>query len=159
MRRRTSLHSSGRRSDVDLAADRAWPVVASGQDRPQWYVDAAPFVFRGAVDRLVGGEGRRWRPPGTPVLSTGDTAGFWRVVEADHGARRLVLEADLRSPGSVLLHTEVTPLGETRCRVTQRVSFAPRGLLGTAYLLADLPAREAVIELVHRRLLTDLERR
>ena len=95
----------------------------------------------------LGGEGRRWRPPGTPVLTTGDTVGFWRVLEADHDARRLVLEADVRAPGRVVLTTAVEPLGETRCRLTQRTEFTPSGLLGRGYLVADLPAREVVAEL------------
>ena len=156
MHRRTSLHTSGRRADLDLRADDTWRVVASGHDRPQWYVDAAPFVVRGALDRALGGEGRRWRPPGTPVLTTGDTVGFWRVLEADHDARRLVLEAAVRAPGRVVLTTAVEPLGETRCRLTQRTEFTPSGLLGRGYLVVDLPAREVVAELTYRRLLADL---
>lgn len=156
MHRRTSLRSSHRSSNLALPAHRVWQVVASGYDRPQWYVDAAPFVVRGAVDRLVGGQGRRWHPPGTPVLSTGDTAGFWRVLEADHDGRRLALEADLRTPGRVVLSTTVTSLAEQRCRLEQEIVFSPDGLLGRAYLLANLPAREAVLELTHRHLLGDL---
>ncbi|WP_158604506.1 DUF2867 domain-containing protein [Nocardioides mangrovicus] len=53
------------------------------------------------------------------------------------------------------LTTKVLPRGEGTTLV-QTVSFRPRGLLGTAYLLADLPAREVVIELVHRRTLREL---
>jgi hypothetical protein len=156
MRRRTSLHTSGRRTDLDVPAADVWRIVASGRERPQWYVDAAPFVVRGALDQALGGEGRRWRPPGTAVLSTGDTAGFWRVLEAEHEELRLVLEADVRAPGRVLLRTSVEPLGEIRCRLSQVVELEPHGWLGRTYLLADLPAREAVIELAHRRLLADV---
>jgi len=156
MRRRTSLHTSGRRTDLDLPASDVWRIVASGRERPQWYVDAAPFVVRGALDQALGGKGRRWRPPGTPVLSTGDTAGFWRVLEADHDELRLVLEAEVRAPGRVTLRTGVEPLGETRCRLSQVVELEPRGWLGRGYLLADLPARELVVELAHRRLLADV---
>jgi hypothetical protein len=135
-----------------------WRVVANGRDRPQWYVDAAPLVVRGAIDTALGGDGRRWRPPGTPVLSTGDRAGFWEVEEADHDARRLVLRAVVRAPGAVVLTTTVTALDDIGCRLSQRISFAPSGLLGHAYLVADLPAREAVAELVHRRLLAEIDR-
>ncbi len=135
-----------------------WRVVANGRDRPQWYVDAAPLVFRGALDVALGGDGRRWPAPGAPVLSTGDRAGFWEVEEADHDARRLVLRAVVRAPGEVRLTTAVAPLGDGSCRLTQRITFTPSGLLGRAYLLADLPAREAVAELVHRRLLADVDR-
>jgi hypothetical protein len=38
------------------------------------------------------------------------------------------------------------------------VTFRPHGRLGTAYLLADLPARELVAELTHRRMTADLRR-
>jgi len=155
-----TLRTSHRTSDLALSADRAWAVVASGRRAPQWYVDAAPFVFRGAVDRLLGGRGRAWEPPGTPLLATGDTAGFWRVREAGRagGRLRLVFEAAVRAPGRVLLRTEVEPLTGSGSRLHQAVSFDPDGLLGRAYLLADLPAREAVIELTHRRLRSDLDR-
>lgn len=158
MRRRTTLRSSTRSSDLDLAVDAVWRVAASGTKSSQWYVDASPFVFRGAVDRLLGGDGRRWDPPGTPLLATGDHAGFWSVAGAAHtgGRRRLVLEAEVRAPGTVRLTTEAQPLSATRTRLVQTISFAPRGALGAAYLFADLPAREAVIELTHRRLLEDL---
>lgn len=141
-----------------MPAGAAWRVVANGRDRPQWYVDAAPLVARGWIDRGLGGIGRPWRPPGTPVLSTGDRAGFWDVEEADHDARHLVLRARVRAPGVVLLTSTVTPLDDGRCRLTQRVSFTPAGLLGRAYLVTDVPAREVLLELVHRRVLADVRR-
>jgi hypothetical protein len=155
-----SLRTSSRHSDTDLPAPDAWAVVASGALGPQWYVDAAPLVVRGVLDRLVGGAGRRWTPPGRPLLEAGDTVGFWRVTEAGQRGRRhrLLLEADVRSPGRVLLRTEVEPLGQAHSRVHQAVSFDPEGTLGHVYRIIDLPAREAVLELTHRRLLTDLRR-
>jgi hypothetical protein len=157
-----TLRTSSRSSTVPLPPATTWEVVASGRRGRQWYADAAPFVLRGALDRLVGGAGRSWDPPGTPVLSPGDAAGFWRVVEAatyDGGRGRLLLEAAVRAPGRVRLESRVDPLGPHRTRITQQVSFEPRGIVGHAYLLADLPAREAVVELTHRRLLADLRRR
>ncbi|GHJ59431.1 hypothetical protein NOK12_19490 [Nocardioides sp. OK12] len=164
MERRTSLTSATRASRLSLDAAHAWRLVASARAGPQWYVDAAPFVLRGAVDRLALGRGRRWPVPDRPVLRAGDTAGFWEVVEsgpvaegpADH--HRLVLEAQVRAPGTVRLTTEVTPEGPRCCRVAQTVTFTPSGVLGRAYLLTDVPAREALMELVHRRVVRDLER-
>lgn len=155
MRRRSSLTSTSRESRLPLTAAEAWAVVASGSAGSQWYVDAVPFVVRGALDRLTGGAGRRWDPPGTPLLSTGDLAGLWRVTEADHTHRRLVLTAEVRAPGTVTLVTEVQPR-TTGCALRQTVRLDPSGLLGTAYLLADLPARATLLELTHRRLLRDL---
>lgn len=156
MRRRPGLSGTSRISALEVPAPAAWRVVASGLDGPQWYVDAAPFVVRGAIDRALGGSGRRWRPPGTSQLATGDRAGFWEVEDADPVALRLVLRAAVRAPGEVRLTTTVQPRGEAACRITQRVAFAPDGLVGHAYRVADLPAREAVLELAHRRLLADV---
>lgn len=167
MRRRSSLHTSSRSTDVDLPLSQSWAVVASGREGQQWYVDALPWLVRGAIDRAFGGAGRRWPPPGRELLRAGDTVGFWRVVECGSTkpvdgsvpGRRLVLDADVRAPGLVTLRTTLTPLGGTRCRVHQGVTFAPSGLLGVTYLLADLPAREVVMDLAHRRLLAALRAR
>ena len=154
MDRGLKFHRSTRSSEVERDADEAWSVVAGAGGGPRWYVDAAPLVLRGAVDRAVGGAGRRWPVPDRPELSLGDTAGFWRVTRA-HG-HRLELEADVRSPGRVTLETSVEPAGDGRCTVRQTVTFEPDGLVGQLYMLADLPAREIVAELVHRRLLDEI---
>ena len=92
-----------------------------------------------------------------PLLRAGDRAGFWRVLAAGTTAtgHRLVLEAAVRAPGRVVLELRVDrhPAG---CTVDLAITFEPDGLLGAAYLLTDVPAREAVVELTHRRLLADL---
>ncbi len=154
------MTTTTRASRLPLDAEHAWDLVASARSLPQWYVDAAPFVFRGAVDRVLLGRGRRWPVPDRALLQPGDRAGFWRVLEAGpHGSgHRLLLEAAVRAPGLVLLRTDVEADGPGACRVAQTVSFTPDGLLGRAYLLTDLPAREALLEWVHRRVVRDLER-
>ena len=158
MDRDRTLTTSTRAATVALSPDRAWDVVVSGVDGPQWYVDAAPFVFRGALDRLVGGAGRSHRPPGRPRLATGDRAGFWRVVDADHRAHRLLLEAEVRAPGRVTLEATVTPQVGGASQVMTTIRLEPRGLLGATYLVVDLPARAAVAELTMLHLLTVLRR-
>lgn len=157
MRRRRTLHSSRRSAIVTRSPADTWAVVASGEPGPQWYADAAPFVVRRWVDRLALGPARRREPPGRPLLATGDQVGFWRVVDADHRHHRLTLEAQVRAPGRVTLDAEVRPHDEGS-EVVTTIAFDPRGLVGTAYLLADLPAREVVAELVQLHLLTILRR-
>ncbi len=158
MDRGRTWHTTRRTARVDLDADAAWQVVASGEDRPQWYVDAAPFVFRRVVDRLVLGPGLRRPPPGRPRLAEGDQVGFWDVVAADHRQRRLILRAMVRSPGQVTLTASVVPAVDGSL-LDLAITLSPRGVVGRAYLLADLPAREAVSELVMLHLLTVLRRR
>ncbi|GAA5143017.1 hypothetical protein GCM10023340_07520 [Nocardioides marinquilinus] len=157
MDRGRTLRSSRRSSALALDPASVWAVAASGEDGPQWYVDAAPFAFRRAIDRLALGPALKRRPPGRPLLETGDEAGFWRVVEADHDAHRLTLQAIVRAPGTVTLEVVVHP-DDAGSRLELVVAFAPRGVLGTAYLLADLPAREALTELVMLHVLTVVRR-
>jgi uncharacterized protein DUF2867 len=149
------IHRSTRTSRVQRGADEVWAVVAAAGRGPHWYVDAAPFVVRGVLDRAVGGAGRRWPVPEHALLEQGDTAGFWRVVRAD--GRHLTLVADVRSPGRVTLETVLEPDGAEECVVRQHVTFEPDGLVGQVYMLVDLPAREVVAELTHRALLTELD--
>lgn len=158
MLRHLGLLATSRASDLALALEQVWAVTASGRTGPQWYVDAPPFVARGAIDRLVGGRGRRWPPPGADLLRPGDRAGFWFVVDAHHQGdeRWLALDARVRAPGRITLTTEARALPDGGTRLTQTVGFAPDGVLGAAYLLGDLGLRELVVELVHRHLVADL---
>lgn len=149
MRRRTSLRTSTRMTHLDLPADDVWAGVTAAGGRGRWYTEAAPFVVRGGVDRLLGGDGRAWPVPLHDRLATGDRAGFWQVREADDEARVLELVAAVRAPGSVVLTTTVLP-AVRGCSLRQTVRFDPSGVVGAAYLLVDLPARELVVELAHR---------
>lgn len=148
------IHRSTRSTSLPRDPDAVWSVVAAGDAGRHWYVDALPFVVRGAVDRALGGDGRRWPVPARPELRTGDTAGFWRVTRA--GRRTLDLEAEVRAPGRVRLETRVEPDAAGGCTVRQELTFQPAGLLGQLYMLVDLPAREVVAELAHRRLLAEI---
>ncbi len=81
------------------------------------------------------------------------------MVVADHQGHRLVLEALVRAPGTVTLEATVEPDSAGGSRVGLTIELRPTGLLGRAYLLADLPARALVAELTMLDLLTVLRRR
>ncbi len=156
MRSFPTLHRSTRSSALDHPAEQVWAAAAAGRPDAHgesWYVDNAAFAFRGGLDRLTLGRGRRWPLPGHDLLGVGDRAGFWEVLEADHDLRRLSMTARVRAPGTVLMEISAAETGESSCVLDLAISFAPRGALGTAYVVTDLPAREVVIELTHRRLL------
>lgn len=152
-----SLHTSRRTSTVPRTPDEVWAVVAGAGPGRHWYVDAAPFVLRGAIDRAALGAGRRWPVPDRPLLAAGERAGFWLVRAAGPrpSGHRLVLEAAVRAPGRVTLTLLVTAV-DGGSELDLRVRFDPDSLLGAAYLLADLPAREVLTELVDRRIRADL---
>ncbi len=85
------------------------------------------------------------------------------MVEADHHAHRLLLEAEVRAPGRVTLEVTLATAdaGATPhdTRVGLTITLDPSGVLGMAYLVADLPARGVVTELTMLHLLTILRRR
>lgn len=152
------LTTSSRTSDLPFPPATVWPAVVAGGPRA-WHVEAAPLVFRGLLDRAVGGEGRRRPADDAPPLRVGDRPGLW-VVERTvwDGVRgELLLRAVVRAPGVVTLRVvvEPAPAGDA-ARVTTSVRLVPHGVLGAAYLTVDLPARETVVELVHRRLVRDI---
>ena len=157
MDRRTSLRTSTRTTHLPVPPEQVWAAVTAAGGTGRWYTEALPFVVRGALDRALGGAGRRWPVPATERLARGERAGFWEVAEVDERTRTLHLVAAVRAPGTVALTTTVAPAlrGST---LTQAVSFAPSGLLGSAYLVADLPARELVVELAHRTSLDEVTR-
>ena len=155
MRRRSSLLTSSRSTRLRAPADAAWAALVSAGAGRHWYADTPPLRLRQSLDRLVGGPPAA-PPPARAQLATGDRVGLWRVAEADPAARRLVLEAEVRAPGVVVLTTTVLSTPGSGCEVRQAVSFAPAGLVGVAYLLPDLPVRELVAEWVHREALADV---
>lgn len=161
MRRRSTPTTTARATRLECSADQAWAVVACGRRGPRWYVDAAPLLVRGAIDRLLPGATPESPLPDRDLLEVGDGAGFWQVTGADVTARRLELTARVRAPGTVVITTLVEPAGDggaAGCWLCQEVRLTPRGLAGLAYLVADLPAREVVMELTHRRLVHDVRR-
>jgi len=158
MDRSRTWRTTDRAATVALPPEQVWDVVASAEPGEHWYVDAFPWKFRGGLDRLTGGEGRRWPVPGRSRLEAGDHAGFWEVLEVDDVRRRLVLEAKVRAPGRVRISTEVVT-ATTGTRISQRTRLDPAGVPGWAYLLVDLPAREVVSEWSLLHLLSEIRLR
>jgi len=158
MDRSRTWRTTDRAATVAQTADEVWAAVVAAGSGGHWYVDAFPWKFRGGLDRLTGGEGRRWPVPSKGRLEAGDHAGFWEVLEVDDVRRRLVLEAKVRAPGRVRITTDVVP-ATTGARIVQTTRLDPAGVPGWAYLLVDLPAREVVSEWSLLHLLTEVRLR
>lgn len=161
------LHHSERHAAIDHPADEVWGVLAAAETttaEQRWYVGAVPLVLRERLDRVadvllgpvVDRQPAVRTVPEGPLLHDGDPAGFWTVTGADHTAHRLRLQARVHAPGDVRLTSWLRPR-TGGCHLYLRITFVPRGLLGAAYLAADLPAREVVAELTTRRLVADVE--
>jgi hypothetical protein len=84
------------------------------------------------MDRMVGGVGLKRGRRHPSDLYTGDALDFWRVLEVDH-LKRLVLVAEMKTPGEAVLEFKITPQGNGNTELKQLSRFLPRGLSGFAY--------------------------
>jgi len=102
-----------------LGGDRGWPFW-------NW-----AWVFRGALDRLVGGPGLRRGRRHPTDLEAGDALDFWRVEQVVP-SKLLRLRAEMKVPGRAWLQFEALPEGD-RTLLVQNAIFEPIGLGGQLY--------------------------
>lgn len=125
--------------EATLAADTetVWKAVARIGGDTGWYWGNWMWRLRGFLDQMVGGVGLRRVTIRRDPPRVGDPLDFWRVVAAD-APRRLVLLAEMRTPGEALLEFRLTPTGAQATKVAVHSKFLPRGLAGLAYWYALL---------------------
>ena len=117
--------------------ERVWKAVAGIGGDTGWYWGNALWRLRGFLDQLAGGVGLRRVTIRRETLAVGDPLDFWRVVALEPG-RRLVLLAEMRTPGEALLELRLTPAGPGATELVVHSKFLPRGLAGLAYWYALL---------------------
>ncbi|MGM0475080.1 MAG: SDR family oxidoreductase, partial [Bacteroidota bacterium] len=116
--------------DEPKVLDRIWSI---GGDRG-WYYGNWLWVFRGFLDKLVGGVGLRRGRKSLTRISAGDSLDFWRVIHASREEKRLLLYAEMKLPGEAWLEFSI------KDRVLhQTATFRPLGLWGRLYWFIMLP--------------------
>ncbi len=106
-----------------------------------WYHLDILWRLRGIMDRFVGGVGlRRGRRHPTDLM-VGDALDFWRVLEVGR-PRRLLLLAEMKTPGEAMLEFQIAPLGDQQAELQMFSSFLPRGLGGILYWYVLYPFHE-----------------
>jgi hypothetical protein len=134
-----------------------WQVLAGFGGSSGWGSFDPLWNLRARADRLIGGPGMRGRPDGVP--QAGDALHFWRVEDVVPG-ERLVLRAEMRQlPGTARLTLGAMPLALERSMLTQEVTFAPRGLLGHAFWVAEWAPHVVVFRTMVSGLAHQAERR
>jgi uncharacterized protein YbjT (DUF2867 family) len=133
----------GYRATLGAAARDVWEPVRKIGGRTGWYHADFLWRLRGVLDRLAGGVGLRRGRRHPAEIAAGDALDFWRVLEVKPN-RRLLLLAEMKTPGEALLDIQIKPLaaGQTELRLHSR--FLPRGLLGILYWYGLYPFHEWV---------------
>ena len=96
-----------------------------------WYFGTWLWNLRGFLDLLLGGVGMRRGRRDPQSLRIGDTVDWWRV-EAYEPDRRVLFEAEMKTPGRAWLEFEVKT-ADCGSTVRQTAIFDPVGLPGLAY--------------------------
>ena len=93
--------------------------------------------IRGWLDRCLGGSGMRHSLSCGP-LNKNDHVDFWYVQDLEAG-HRLLLRAEMKTPGRAWLEFLLSPQARGRTLVRCCAWFEPRGLLGELYWWALYP--------------------
>ena len=125
--------------------DTVWRTVSTIGGRNGWYFAQGLWRLRGILDRLAGGPGLRRGRRHPTDLRVGDGLDFWRVIALEP-ARRLLLLAEMKTPGDALLEFLIAPLGTGRVELKMVSRFLPRGLAGMLYWYLLLPTHRWIFE-------------
>jgi hypothetical protein len=101
------------------------------------------WKIRGIMDKLAGGVGLVRGRRSNTSLRVGDALDFWRIIQVTP-ASRLLLLAEMKTPGEALLEVRLNQIDDTRCTVLLLARFLPRGLFGIVYWYALYPIHQYV---------------
>jgi hypothetical protein len=136
-----TLMHCGYRAQLKAEAEDVWRAVTKIGGKTGWYYLDILWRLRGVMDRIVGGVGlRRGRRHPTDLM-VGDALDFWRVLEVKP-SERLVLLAEMKTPGEAMLEFQITPMGNNRVELQMFSSFLPKGLGGILYWYVLYPFHE-----------------
>ncbi|MFN2146602.1 MAG: DUF2867 domain-containing protein [Anaerolineales bacterium] len=116
-----------------------------GGDRGWLYMDWA-WVIRGWMDEWVGGVGLRRGRRSPDELRVGESLDFWRVEDIVPN-RKLLLRAEMKTPGKAWLEFQSNPLEEgSGTLLTLGAYFAPQGIPGLIYWYTLFPIHKFIFD-------------
>jgi hypothetical protein len=136
----TIMHC-GYRAQIKAGVDEVWRPISKIGGKTGWYYLNCLWQLRGIIDSFAGGVGLR-RGRRHPIdLMVGDALDFWRVLEVEP-PNRLLLLAEMKTPGEAMLEFQITAIGDNQAQLQMFSSFLPRGLGGILYWYVLYPFHE-----------------
>ena len=116
-----------------------------------WYYGTTLWKLRGLMDSAIGGVGLRRGRTHADKLDAGDALDFWRVIDANPDAGRLLLLAEMKLPGDAWLEFKIENENGNQY-LLQTATFRPRGLFGRLYWYSSLPFHLFIFSGMARRI-------
>jgi uncharacterized protein YbjT (DUF2867 family) len=129
--------------DRERSLQKIWEI---GGDNG-WYAANWLWVFRGFIDKLVGGVGLRRGRTKPDEIAVGDAIDFWRVLYANKEEGRLLLFAEMKLPGEAWLEFRIK--GD---QIVQTATLRPKGLFDRIYWYTVFPLHEYVFRGMIRKI-------
>jgi len=127
-----TIMNCGYRARLEATAADVWQSVSRIGAKTGWYFGNFLWRLRGIIDRLVGGVGLRRGRRHPSEIGVGDALDFWRVLEVE-APRRLLLVAEMKTPGEALLEFQITPSANGQVELQMLSRFLPKGIFGILY--------------------------
>lgn len=133
----------GYRATVGATPSEIWPAIERLGGKTGYYAADLLWKIRGLLDIFSGGVGLGRGRRSSDTLSVGDALDFWRVLEIEP-YKKLLLIAEMKTPGEALLEITLTDLGERRCELILLSRFLPKGLAGILYWYSLYPFHQYI---------------
>jgi hypothetical protein len=138
-----TIMNCGYRARIMATVDEVWHPVSRIGGKTGWYFGNFLWRLRGIMDRLAGGVGLRRGRRHPTEIGVGDALDFWRVLEVEP-PRRLLLVAEMKTPGEALLEFQITPLANGQVELQMLSRFLPKGLFGIVYWYGLYPFHQLI---------------
>ena len=138
-----TITNCGYRVRLQAKAAEVWEPLQRIGGETGWYFANSLWRLRGLLDRWVGGVGLRRGRRHPSEIRVGDALDFWRVLEVEE-RKKLVLLAEMKTPGEAILEFNIAQIGDHQVELTMLSRFLPKGLLGIIYWYTLFPAHEFV---------------
>jgi uncharacterized protein YbjT (DUF2867 family) len=127
-----TIMNCGYRAKLQATTADVWHSVCRIGGKTGWYFGNFLWNLRGILDRLAGGVGLRRGRRHPSEIGVGDALDFWRVLEVE-APQRLMLVAEMKTPGEALLEFKITPFGNGQVELQMLSRFLPKGIFGILY--------------------------
>ena len=133
-----TIMNCGYRARLKASAGDVWHPISRIGGKSGWYFGNFLWRLRGMLDRLAGGAGLRRGRRHPSEIGIGDALDFWRVLDVKP-PERLLLLAEMKTPGEALLEFQITPEADGQVELQMLSRFWPKGLFGILYWYALYP--------------------